>query len=156
MSRVGEDDQESKPLIGNWVEEEALWDCLTCGACVQECPVGVEHVESIVDMRRFLVMEQASMPETAMGALLSMEQRGHPWRGTTYARTDWAEGLDVPTLADHPDADVLFWVGCTAALEQRSQKRSQGDGLNSQTGGCGLRYPRQRGDVHRRPGPPHG
>ena len=118
---VGEDDQESKPLIGNWVEEEALWDCLTCGACVQECPVGVEHVESIVDMRRFLVMEQASMPETAMGALLSMEQRGHPWRGTTYARTDWAEGLDVPTLADHPDADVLFWVGCTAALEQRSQ-----------------------------------
>ena len=118
---VGEDDQESKPLIGNWVEEEALWDCLTCGACVQECPVGVEHVESIVDMRRFLVMEQASMPETAMGALLSMEQRGHPWRGTTYARTDWAEGLDVPTLADHPNADVLFWVGCTAALEQRSQ-----------------------------------
>ena len=117
----GEDEQESKPLIGNWVEEEALWDCLTCGACVQECPVGVEHVESIVDMRRFLVMEQASMPETAMGALLSMEQRGHPWRGTTYARTDWAEGLDVPTLADHPDADILFWVGCTAALEQRSQ-----------------------------------
>ena len=117
----GEDEQESKPLIGNWVEEEALWDCLTCGACIQECPVGVEHVDSIVDMRRFLVMEQASMPETAMGALLSMEQRGHPWRGTTYARTDWAEGLDVPTLADHPDADVLFWVGCTAALEQRSQ-----------------------------------
>ena len=117
----GEDEQESKPLIGNWVEEEALWDCLTCGACIQECPVGVEHVDSIVDMRRFLVMEQASMPETAMGALLSMEQRGHPWRGTTYARTDWAEGLDVPTLADNPDADVLFWVGCTAALEQRSQ-----------------------------------
>ena len=118
---AGEDEQESKPLIGNWIEEEALWDCLTCGACIQECPVGVEHVDSIVDMRRFLVMEQASMPETAMGALLSMEQRGHPWRGTTYARTDWAEGLDVPTLADHPDADVLFWVGCTAALEQRSQ-----------------------------------
>ena len=117
----GEDEQESKPLIGNWIEEEALWDCLTCGACIQECPVGVEHVDSIVDMRRFLVMEQASMPETAMGALLSMEQRGHPWRGTTYARTDWAEGLDVPTLADNPDADVLFWVGCTAALEQRSQ-----------------------------------
>ncbi len=117
----GEDNQESKPLIGNWIEEEALWDCLTCGACIQECPVGVEHVDSIVDMRRFLVLEQASMPETAMGALLSMEQRGHPWRGTTYARTDWAEGLDVPTLADNPDADVLFWVGCTAALEQRSQ-----------------------------------
>ena len=117
----GEDGQESKPLIGNWVSEEALWDCVTCGACIQECPVGVEHVDSIVDMRRFMVMEQASMPDTAMNALVSMEQRGHPWRGTTYARTDWADGLDVPTLAERPDAEILFWVGCTAALEQRSQ-----------------------------------
>ena len=117
----GEDEQESKPLIGNWVSEEALWDCVTCGACIQECPVGVEHIDSIVDMRRFMVMEQASMPDTAMNALLSMEQRGHPWRGTTYARTDWADGLDVPTLAQRPDAEILFWVGCTAALEQRSQ-----------------------------------
>ena len=72
-------------------------------------------------MRRFLVMEQASMPDTAMNALLSMEQRGHPWRGTTYSRTDWAGGLDIPTLAEKPDAEILFWVGCTAALEQRSQ-----------------------------------
>ena len=117
----GEDEQDEKPLIGRWIEEEALWDCLTCGACVRECPVGVEHIDSIVDMRRFLVMEQAEMPETAMNALLSMEQRGHPWRGTTYTRTDWAEGLDVKTLAEHPEAEVLFWVGCTAALEQRSQ-----------------------------------
>ena len=118
---AGEDSQDDKPLIGNWVEEEALWDCLTCGACVQECPVGVEHIDSIVDMRRFLVMERAEMPETAMGALLSMEQRGHPWRGTTYSRSDWADGLDVPTLAERPEAEILFWVGCTAALEQRSQ-----------------------------------
>ncbi len=117
----GEDGQDAKPLIGNWVEEEALWDCLTCGACVQECPVGVEHIDSIVDMRRFMVMEQASMPDTAMNALLSMEQRGHPWRGTTYGRTDWADGLDIPTLAERPDAAILFWVGCTASLEQRSQ-----------------------------------
>ena len=117
----GHDEQDSKPLIGRWIQEEALWDCLTCGACVEECPVGVEHLDTIVDMRRHLVMEQASMPETAMNALLSMEQRGHPWRGTTYTRTDWAEGLDVKTLAEHPDAEVLFWVGCTPALEQRSQ-----------------------------------
>ena len=117
----GQDEQDSRPLIGRWVQEEALWDCLTCGACVEECPVGVEHIDTIVDMRRNLVMERAEMPETAMSALLSMEQRGHPWRGTTYTRTDWAEGLDVKTLAEHPDAEVLFWVGCTAALEQRSR-----------------------------------
>ena len=117
----GQDEQDSSPLIGNWVQEEALWDCLTCGACVEECPVGVEHVQTIVDMRRHLVMERAEMPDTAKTALLSMEQRGHPWRGTTYTRTDWAEGLGVKTLAEHPDSEILFWVGCTAALEQRSR-----------------------------------
>jgi Fe-S oxidoreductase len=117
----GGDPQEDRPLIGGWIEEEALWDCVTCGACESVCPVGVEHVEMIVDMRRNLVMEQASMPDEAMNALMSMEQRGHPWRGTQYSRTDWAEGLDVKTLAEYPDAEILFWVGCTAALEQRSQ-----------------------------------
>ena len=117
----GNDEQDSRPLIGRWIPEEALWDCLTCGACEQECPVGVEHIDTIVDMRRNLVMEQGRMPETAKNALLSMEQRGHPWRGTNYSRTDWAEGLDVRTLAEHPEAEVLFWVGCTGALEQRSQ-----------------------------------
>ena len=118
---VLETGDDPRPLIGGWVQEEALWDCLTCGACVQECPVGVEHIDTIVDMRRHLVMERAEMPETAANALMSMEQRGHPWRGTTYTRTDWAEGLGVPTLEEKPDADLLFWVGCTAALEQRSQ-----------------------------------
>ena len=117
----GEDEQDSRPLIGRWIGEEALWDCVTCGACEQECPVGVEHIDSIVDMRRHLVMEQAKMPDSAMNALSSIEQRGHPWRGTPYSRTDWAEGLGVKTLAQHPDAEVLFWVGCTAALEQRSR-----------------------------------
>ena len=113
--------EDGRPLIGGWIGEEALWDCLTCGACVQECPVGVEHVNSIVDMRRHLVMERAEMPETGMAALISMEQRGHPWRGATYDRTDWAEGLAIKTLAEHPDAEVLFWVGCTGAMERRSQ-----------------------------------
>ena len=111
-----------RELVGGIVGEEALWDCVTCGACEQECPVGVEHLDTIVDMRRHLVMERASMPDTAMNALVNMEQRGHPWRGTTYGRTDWADGLGVPTLAEHPNAEVLLWVGCTAALEQRSQR----------------------------------
>ena len=109
------------PAIGTRIGEEALWDCLTCGACEQECPVGVEHIGMIVDMRRNLVMEQAKMPETAEAALMSMEQRGHPWRGTQYTRTDWTDGLGVKTLAEHPGAEVLFWVGCAAALERRSQ-----------------------------------
>ena len=103
------------------ISEASIWDCLNCGACMEECPVTVEHVPTIMDMRRYLLLEKSKAPESAMNALLSMEQRGHPWRGTQYSRTDWAEGLDVPTLAEKPDAEILFWVGCTPALEQRSQ-----------------------------------
>ena len=112
---------EPMPLIDGAIPEQAVWDCVSCGACMEECPVVVEHVPTIIDMRRSLVLEESRIPETGMNALLSMEQRGHPWRGTTFARTDWAEGLDVPTMAEKPDAEVLFWVGCTGALEQRSQ-----------------------------------
>jgi Fe-S oxidoreductase len=112
---------EPKPLIGEAISEEAVWDCLSCGACMEECPVVVEHVPTILDLRRNLVLEESKIPETAMNALLSLEQRGHPWRGTQFSRTDWAEGLEVPTLAERPDAEILFWVGCTGALEQRSQ-----------------------------------
>ena len=115
------DDQDANPLIGSRIGQEALWDCLTCGACVQECPVGVEHIDMIVDMRRNLVMERGEMPESGMNALSSMEQRGHPWRGTAFTRTDWADGLGVPTLSERPTSEVLLWVGCTAALEKRSQ-----------------------------------
>ena len=112
---------EPMPLIDGAIPEQAVWDCVSCGACMEECPVVVEHVPTIIDMRRSLVLEESKIPETGMNALLSMEQRGHPWRGTTFGRTDWAEGLDVPTMAEKPDAEVLFWVGCTGALEQRSQ-----------------------------------
>ncbi len=112
---------EPTSIIGNAIPEQAVWDCVSCGACMEECPVVVEHVPTIMDMRRNLVLEESKVPDTAMTALLSLEQRGHPWRGTQYARTDWAEGLGVPTLAEKPDAEVLFWVGCTGALEQRSQ-----------------------------------
>jgi Fe-S oxidoreductase/nitrate reductase gamma subunit len=112
---------EPEPIIDNAFPEQAIWDCVTCGACMEECPVVVEHVPTIIDMRRNLVLEESRIPEPGMNALLSMEQRGHPWRGTQFSRTDWAQGLDVPTLAEKPDAEILFWVGCTAALEQRSQ-----------------------------------
>ena len=112
---------EPMPLIDGAIPEQAVWDCVSCGACMEECPVVVEHIPTIMDLRRSLVLEEARIPETGMNALLSMEQRGHPWRGTTFSRTDWAAGLDVPTIAANPNAEILFWVGCTAALEQRSQ-----------------------------------
>ncbi len=115
-------------LIGEVVTEDEIWACTTCYACQQVCPVANEHIDKVIDLRRNLVMEQASIPETAEGALRSIEDRGHPWRGTTLTRTDWAEGLGIKTLAqDSPPRriDILFWVGCTGALEDRSIKVSQ-------------------------------
>ena len=112
-------------VIGG-VREEEVWDCTTCRACMERCPIFIEHIPKIVDMRRSLVMEQSRLPEAAMGALKNIETRGHPWRGTRYSRTDWAGGLDVTDISSGDDnIDVLYWVGCTAALEDRNQKVAQ-------------------------------
>ena len=109
-------------LVHDAVTDEALWACTSCRACVQACPAGIEHIDTIVDMRRFLTMEEASTPNTAMEALLSMEQRGHPWRGTQATRTDWMADAGAVSMADDPDHEVLLWVGCTAALDERAQR----------------------------------
>ena len=114
-------DAQEPPLFRHMLSEQAVWDCVTCGACMEECPVMVEHVDSIVDMRRYLVLEESSIPETARSALQSMEQRGHPWRGTQATRTDWMEGLEVTTLAEESEHEVLLWVGCTPALNLENQ-----------------------------------
>jgi Fe-S oxidoreductase len=107
-------------MIGGVITEDVLWSCTTCGACEEHCPVSIEHIGTIVDMRRNLVLEQGSLPDTAEAALRSLEQRGHPWRGTQETRTSWTEGLEVPTIADNPEAEYLFWVGCTGALVDRN------------------------------------
>ena len=121
-SGPGEADEASNgvAMIGDIISEEVLWSCTTCGACEENCPVSIEHVDTIVDMRRNLVLEQGRMPETAEAALRSLEQRGHPWRGTQETRTSWTDGLDIPFIADNPEAEYLFWVGCTGALVDRN------------------------------------
>ena len=110
-------------LVGDYIKDESLWACRTCMACVQECPVMIEHVPTIVDMRRYLVMEKASVPATAQAALQNIEQRGHPWRGTQLTRTTWIEqleaaGIDVPTYDG--SQEYLYWVGCSGALVDRN------------------------------------
>ncbi|MCL4532044.1 MAG: (Fe-S)-binding protein, partial [Actinobacteria bacterium] len=89
--RSGADEVEASTLTA--AGAEAVWSCVTCGACMQQCPVFIEHVPTIVDLRRYMVMEQAEYPELMQEALGSMEARGHPFRGTTASRTDWCEGL---------------------------------------------------------------
>ena len=79
-------------MLRDAVGEDVLWSCTTCAACVEACPVEIRHIDSIVEMRRYLVLEEASAPDTALSAMQSMEQRGHPWTGTTLTRESWREG----------------------------------------------------------------
>jgi Fe-S oxidoreductase len=95
-----------------------VWDCVTCGACQYQCPVFIEHVPALQDMRRFLTMNEANMPETAAATLMQIEQRGHPWRGTPYTRTSWMDGIEVPTFDG--SQEYLYWVGCSGALVDRN------------------------------------
>jgi len=118
---VGEDQRAVSPIamVGDVIKDETLWACRTCGACVQECPVMIEHVPTIVDMRRYLVMDEARLPQTAQAALQNMEMRGHPWSGTALERTTWMEGLgDVPIFDG--SQEYLYWVGCSGSLVERN------------------------------------
>ncbi|HEX9144861.1 MAG TPA: heterodisulfide reductase-related iron-sulfur binding cluster, partial [Candidatus Binatia bacterium] len=113
------------PLIGNVIAEDTLWSCTTCGACMQECPVFIEHVPKIVDMRRHLVMEEGKFPETMQRALRSLEARGHPFPGASASRIDWYQGLDVKILSEAGPTEYLYWVGCATALNPRNQKTAR-------------------------------
>jgi len=111
-----------KEMLGGVITEEVIWDCTTCRACQQACPVYIEHVDKIVDMRRNLAMEKSRFPEAVQEALKSLGARRHPYRGTTATRTSWCEGLNIDTVADAKDIDILYWVGCSAALDDRNIK----------------------------------
>ena len=122
---VAQGEDARRDMITEVVTEEAIWDCTSCRACMEACPVYIEHIDKIIDMRRNLTMERSAMPESAKDALKCLSTRWHPFRGTMQGRTDWADGLDVPVLADDNDVEFLYWVGCTAALEERNMKVAQ-------------------------------
>ena len=115
----------TRSMVTDAAGEEALWACTTCAACVEACPVSINHIDTVVDMRRYLALEEARVPATAQAALQSLEQRGHPWRGTTLTRTSWMQGLDVPSLSQNPGAEVLLWVGCSGALVARNVRATR-------------------------------
>jgi len=111
-----------RKMVGEVISHDVLWACTTCGACHQECPVFIEPIPKIVEMRRHLVMEEADFPETMQQALRSLEERGHPFRGTSATRIDWARGLGVKAIASNGRPEILYWVGCAAAFDERNQK----------------------------------
>lgn len=118
MTRTGA--ETTRALGGQVISPEALWACTTCMACMEACPVFIEHVPKIVEMRRHLVMEEAALPDTMADALRSLEARGHPFKGAGLARTAWATGVEIKQLPAGQRADWLLWVGCAAAMNERN------------------------------------
>ncbi|MFB9363801.1 (Fe-S)-binding protein [Amorphoplanes nipponensis] len=120
------------PLVGvdGVVHPDVLWSCTTCGACVEQCPVDIEHVDHIVDMRRYQVLMESSFPPEAGVLLRNLEHAGDPWGRGAGARTEWTDGLDFPVrtldgerLPD--DVEYLFWVGCAGAFDDRAQRTTR-------------------------------
>jgi len=110
------------PLVPTAVLDETVWDCVTCGACVRECPVGIEHIDHIVDLRRNLVMVDSRFPPEGAVMLRDLERTSNPWGKSPTERTDWAAGLDVRVLQPgDPPPDILFWVGCAPAFDERAR-----------------------------------
>jgi Fe-S oxidoreductase/nitrate reductase gamma subunit len=113
-------------LLDHYITEEELWQCTTCRACVQECPVGIEHLDTIIDLRRNLVLTESRFPAEVQPAFESMERHGSPWAFSPGDRARWADGLDIPTMAETAGrgeaVDVLFWVGCMGAFDDRAKR----------------------------------
>jgi len=123
-------DRVAKPLVDDAIPYDAVWDCVTCGACVEACPVLIEHVDKIVGLRRNLVLEESRFPSELTGAFRNMEQVGNPWGQPPATRLAWARDLQfaVPTLAEVAadgrldDLEVIYWVGCAAAFDERNRR----------------------------------
>jgi len=117
---------EDKPLLDGFITEQELWACTTCRACVQECPVSIDQLSVILEMRRNLVLGESRFPEEVMPAFESMEQRGSPWAFDPGERGKWAEGMNIPTMAELAErgerADVLYFVGCMGSFDDRAKK----------------------------------
>jgi len=128
--------QAARPLVGTLeeggvIDPDVLWSCTTCGACVEQCPVDIEHVDHIVDMRRYQVLVESAFPSEAGVMLRNIENKGNPWGLAERAREEWTEGLGFEVrrvAAGEPipdDVEYLYWVGCAGALEDRSKKTTR-------------------------------
>ncbi len=109
-----------RALLGGVVSREELWDCTTCGACEEQCPVFVEQVDKNIEIRRNQVLTGQKLLDSVQGTLRNMEIRGHPWRGTEFTRDGWTKGLEIKVLSPESRAEWLYWVGCTGALVERN------------------------------------
>ncbi|MGA4850179.1 (Fe-S)-binding protein [Streptomyces sp. G5(2025)] len=125
-----------RPLVGTLeengvIDPDVLWSCTTCGACVEQCPVDIEHIDHIVDMRRYQVMIESAFPSEAGTMLKNLEKKGNPWGLAKKQRVEWTKEVDfeVPIVGkdveDLTEVDYLYWVGCAGALEDRAKKTTK-------------------------------
>ncbi|MFB7494704.1 (Fe-S)-binding protein [Streptomyces sp. NPDC056161] len=125
-----------RPLIGTAdesgvIDPDVLWSCTTCGACVEQCPVDIEHVDHIVDMRRYQVMIESAFPSEAGTMLKNLEKKGNPWGLNKKQRLEWTKEVDfeIPVVGqdieDLTEVEYLYWVGCAGALEDRAKKTTK-------------------------------
>jgi Fe-S oxidoreductase len=112
------------PLIGGRTTEDVLWACTTCGACQEVCPVFIDQPTKILQMRQNLVLVQEKVPSDLARTFTNLERNGNPWGIGADKRMDWAEGKNVPTLDERPDAEYLLWVGCAGAYDDRIKKQT--------------------------------
>lgn len=113
---------ETKDLVPHVIDPDVLWACTTCRACEEQCPVNITYVDKIVQMRRNLVTIRGDFPSQLNKPFEGMETNGNPWNLSRLDRGSWTAGLDIPRVADHPTAKVLYWVGCAASYDDRAKK----------------------------------
>jgi Fe-S oxidoreductase/nitrate reductase gamma subunit len=121
----GQKNPAEKTLIHDYITADELFACTTCMACVQECPVNIEHVDAIVEMRRSLVLMESNFPQEVQLVFRNLENNFSPWAFSASGRADWAEGMNIPRLSDVQEIDVLFWVGCAGSYDNRYKKVTQ-------------------------------
>lgn len=132
---------EDRHLVGDVIQDAVLWDCTTCRACMEACPVFIEHVPKIVDMRRNLVMAENRFEPGLQRLFDNLEAAGNPWRMPRTDRGAWAQGLSIPILGQDvmvEDIDVLYWVGCAGSYDERNQKVARA--LASLLQAAGIRF----------------
>lgn len=118
----GEQGAGEHPMVGGVITDNVLWACTTCRWCVDACPVFIEHVPKIVDMRRWLVLTESRFPAELQPAFRNLETNGNPWQMSWQTRTAWAEDLGVRLMSDVNEAEYLYWVGCYGSFDERNKK----------------------------------
>ena len=126
LVRGADGEFQPEPLVPGAVPDNVVWDCVTCGACVRECPVSIEHIDHIIDLRRHLVMVESRFPGEAEQMLRDVERASNPWGKPQTERADWAEQLGVRVLEPgDPPPEILYWVGCAASFDERARTAAE-------------------------------